>query len=475
MTGKTSVLIVLALALAVPAAARPPRDGIDLSKVHVYDSPADVASWPITTAITQLNMRPNGDPQPGVSLTFSALQTWPDYTPPGWDGPLQYTVWAVWYAAGQWNAAGIIQMWRGRGSTGAPLLESDPGCNGVDNFACNWIYSTRWGPGAGHQVVAGEQIGFFVTAGNARDTTTVTSVRERSNVVMISLPANDYGSFTFPAQGLTTLIDYDGDGISDAVLFRPSNGTWYIGQSSTQSGISIPWGNGQDIPVAGDYDGDGRTDIAVFRPSNGTWYIRYSATGQTTAFQWGNGQDIPVPADYDGDGRTDIAVFRPSNGVWYIWLSSTQSSTSAQWASTGDIPVPADYDGDGKADLAVFRPSNGVWYIRTSSTLTLATVGWGNGGDIPVPADYDGDGKTDVAIFRPSTGTWHIYFVGTGLMTAIQWGNGKDIPVPGDYDGDGKFDVAVFRPSTGTWYGWLSRSQTMGSIVWGLSGDLPIK
>src|SRR5262249_40615338 len=149
------------------------------------------------------------------------------------------------------------------------------------------------------------------------------------NVVMVSLPANDLADFIRPAQARTNLIDYDGDGISDAMLFRPSNGTWYIGQSSTQTGTSIPWGNGFDTPVAGDYDGDARTDLAVFRPSNGAWYIRYSGSGQTSAFLWGNGLDIPVPADYDGDGKTDIAVFRPSNGVWYIWLSSTQSSTSA--------------------------------------------------------------------------------------------------------------------------------------------------
>jgi hypothetical protein len=40
-------------------------------------------------------------------------------------------------------------------------------------------------------------MGFFVTAGNARGVGEVTSVRERSNVVFVSLPAGDVGDFDF--------------------------------------------------------------------------------------------------------------------------------------------------------------------------------------------------------------------------------------------------------------------------------------
>jgi hypothetical protein len=51
----------------------------------------------------------------------------------------------------------------------------------------------------GYHPHAGEQMGFFVSAGNALGEGGVSSRRERSNVVMVSLPPGDRGSFSFSA------------------------------------------------------------------------------------------------------------------------------------------------------------------------------------------------------------------------------------------------------------------------------------
>jgi uncharacterized delta-60 repeat protein len=260
-------------------------------------------------------------------------------------------------------------------------------------------------------------------------------------------------------------FDFDGDDKADVSVFRPSNGVWYINQST--SGLSgIAFGVATDKIVPADYDGDGRTDAAVFR--NGTWYLNRSQLG-FTGVSFGEATDIPVPADYDGDGKADIAVFRPSNATWYL-LNSTTGFTAVTFGVGTDKPVPADYDGDGKANIAVFRPSNGTWYTSQNPATNYGAIVFGEANDKLVPADYDGDGKADAAVFRPSNGSWFMQRSRDGF-TGVQFGISTDLPAPADYDGDGKADVAVFR--SGTWF--INRSTSgFTGVSFGTSSDKPV-
>ena len=134
-----------------------------------------------------------------------------------------------------------------------------------------------------------------------------------------------------------------------------------------------------------DFDGDGRTDLSVFRPSDGTWYVMESGSNTFRAQQFGTNGDKIVPGDYDGDGRTDFAVFRPSDSNWYILRSSDNVFLAVNWGLNTDKLVPGDYDGDGRTDIAVYR--NGTWYILQSSNGIPSYSIFGLSTDIPVAAN----------------------------------------------------------------------------------------
>src|ERR1035437_1047489 len=174
-------------------------DQMNLSQAVVYNSPQDIASWAVTTTITQVGFQPTGSPTAGVSFAFSPNlpDSW-KWLPGFASDSFQYTVWPVVKVNGQWTTSGIVQMWQGRPSTGGPILT---------DFARSWVYDSRWGTMAGYQPQPGEQMGFFVSAGNARGQSGVTSVRERSNVVLVNVPAGDNGSFSFSVGSMPLMLN----------------------------------------------------------------------------------------------------------------------------------------------------------------------------------------------------------------------------------------------------------------------------
>jgi hypothetical protein len=279
--------------------------------------------------------------------------------------------------------------------------------------------------------------------------------------------------------------DFDGDRVTDFGLYRgrsPADSLWYAPATGGGGPFQIFFGATSDIPVPGDYDGDGRTDAVIFRPSTGLWYgPRTGAAQIVIQTVLGAPGDIPIPGDYNGDGRTDPAIYRPSSGLFFATnTAGSQVLLNTRFGAPGDVPVPRDYDGDGRTDPAIYRQNAtpqgfGLWYAPLSGG-GVHQIYFGAPGDVPVPGDYNGDKIADSVIFRPSTGLWYGPRTGAAqIVIQMNLGQSGDVPIPGYYDSNLAVDPAIFRRSTGLWFSVLSGGGTRTITGLGQPNDVPVQ
>ncbi len=123
--------------------------------------------------------------------------------------------------------------------------------------------------------------------------------------------------------------------------------------------LGVFWGF---LSPSADFDGDGVDDIGVFRPSSGLWAVR----GMTRAY-WGRSGDVPVPGDYSGDGRSDIACYRPSTSYWFI-----KDLTKVFWGKSGDTPLPG--TGGPRTYDYVVKPGDANDLVRALESTSYNSV-----------------------------------------------------------------------------------------------------
>jgi hypothetical protein len=278
-----------------------------------------------------------------------------------------------------------------------------------------------------------------------------------SGVNVVTVTARDAAGNT----GTDTLtVTYTPPNI-DIGVFRPSTGWWYLDLNGDlvwsgcgTDGCSF-FGTSADVPATGDWDGDGVTDIGVFRPSTGRWYLdlsgdqQWSGCGADGCFYYGTTADTAVAGDWNNDGFTEIGVFRPSTGWWYLDFNGDNEWSGCAvdkcifFGTANDKPVTGDWNNSGYSKIGVFRPSTGMWFLDVNGNGqwdgcgTDRCINFGTSGDLPVTGDWNGDGIYEVGTFRPTTGYWYLdlngngQWDGCGVDGCYYFGTAADLPVVG--------------------------------------------
>jgi hypothetical protein len=305
-------------------------------------------------------------------------------------------------------------------------------------------------------------------------------------VVLLAFP------FSANAQnGITTLPDLNGDGMSDILWSNPANGqtdAWLMNGTSVVSTSTLLGDPGWKVSKSADFNGDGSTDLIVYNESthqtaawimNGTTVIGWNVL--LTDPDW----KVTATADLNGDGKTDLLLYNTSSGRTAAWLMDGYTATFGKVLMSDpewQLTAMADLNGDRTADLIWTNASTGetaAWLMNgtkvIASTILLTASNW----KLIAAADLNGDQMADLIWYDASIGrtaAWlmngYTAVVGKVLLTDPDW----KVAATADLNGDGKADLVFTNRMTGQKSAWLMNgtrvsgsASLLTSVDWNLA------
>jgi hypothetical protein len=142
-----------------------------------------------------------------------------------------------------------------------------------------------------------------------------------------------------------------------------ADGVWSIEQAEP---VRLALGAPGDLPVAADWDGDGLLEPGVYRPSSNRWLIDLNLDGRPSlVFQLPGMQpgDLPVAGHWNGGLKAGPGFYRPADGSWHLFDSPgspAEALPAIHFGSPGAVPLAGDWNGEGRSTPGLYQPETGT-------------------------------------------------------------------------------------------------------------------
>ncbi|MBN2160742.1 MAG: hypothetical protein JW807_15235 [Spirochaetes bacterium] len=272
--------------------------------------------------------------------------------------------------------------------------------------------------------------------------------------------------------------DYNGDGRSDIPFYLPETRELWVAE---HNGICFDfrvygkYGAGLD-PAAcewftGDFDGNALSDVLLFHEPAGRWTFMKNGGG---SFEF-----IDLPRHFKNLFRDD---YDPDSSL----NSDATSDTGPQGRHRERVHfICGDYNGDGRTDVSLYDSRSGAWLVgenrRVDASTTLGmtacfTLDWYRYGGFSAPeralfandrfsGDFNGDGLSDFLMFDRDSGEWWIGETGDRRISFRKFSRApkfRDVTrwLQGDFNGDGRTDIGFYSASDGNF--WIGEAEPDG-------------
>ncbi|MES0490481.1 MAG: RHS repeat-associated core domain-containing protein [Leptospirales bacterium] len=255
--------------------------------------------------------------------------------------------------------------------------------------------------------------------------------------------------------------DYNGDGKSDIAFYLPKTKEFWVAESRGDRFVFRSYGKLTitDVDIfraewfAGDFDGNGISDTVLYDEKTGYWiymkneggsfsFIKFAYNFQNLyrddyspalAMSSKNTNDLTKQGrsrdavkwfrgDYNGDGKTDIGFYDSRDGKWWVAenLRDEKLGFKLQWRLYKVFNAPdralfshqqfsGDFNGDGYSDFLLFDREAQRWLLGEVATDAdeNPTINFRIWSAIPeqrditrwLQGDFNGDGRTDVGFY----------------------------------------------------------------------------